>query len=126
MFSLLQKHRILSDLLTDAMAVDEAFCTGVRKGLDGDVLTAELFSVRAGVLLGKRRREDATDYTSGLLIGADVGSSIKGNDSEVYVMGRPELTRLYAAALGVAGREAKEIDGETAFLAGIKAIAGRL
>jgi len=41
-------------------------------------------------------------------------------------MGRPELTRLYAAALGVAGREAKEIDGEAAFLAGINAIAGRI
>jgi 2-keto-3-deoxy-galactonokinase len=41
-------------------------------------------------------------------------------------MGRPELIRLYAAALGIAGRKVREIDGETAFLAGIKAIAGRL
>jgi 2-dehydro-3-deoxygalactonokinase len=126
MFSLLQKHSILSDLLKDDMAVDEAFCAGVRRGLDGDALTAELFSVRASVLLDKARREDATDYTSGLLIGADVGSSIRGSEGEVYVMGRPELTRLYAAALGVAGRQAKEIDGETAFLAGIKVIAGRI
>jgi len=60
------------------------------------------------------------------LIGADVGSSIRHGDGTVYVMGRPELTRLYAAALGVAGREAKEIDGEAAFLAGIQAIAGRI
>ena len=126
MFSLLQKHSILSDLLKEDMAVDEAFCAGVRRGLEGDALTAELFSVRAGVLLGKARKEDATDYTSGLLIGADVGSSIRRSEGEVYVMGRPELTRLYAAALGVAGRQAKEIDGETAFLAGIKAIAGRI
>jgi hypothetical protein len=41
-------------------------------------------------------------------------------------MGRPELTRLYCAAIAIAGREATEIDGETAFLAGIKAIAGRI
>ena len=126
MFSLLKKHSILSDLLKDEMAVDDAFCAGVREGLKGDVLTAELFGVRAGVLLGKARKEDATDYTSGLLIGADVGSSLKGRDGKVFVMGRPELTRLYAAALGVAGRETTEIDGETAFLAGIKAIAKRL
>lgn len=126
MFSLLKSHSILSDLLTDDMAVDDAFCDGVRRGLEGDVITAELFSVRAGVLLGKGRRQDATDYTSGLLIGADIGSSLKGNDGTVFVMGRPELTKLYAAALGVAGREANEIDGETAFLAGIKAIAKRL
>jgi 2-dehydro-3-deoxygalactonokinase len=126
MFNLLQKHSILADLLTDEMAAGEAFRDGVRRGLLGDAVTAELFSVRAGVLLGKRRKEDATDYTSGLLIGADVGSSIRHGDGTVYVMGRPELTRLYSAALGVAGREAKEIDGEAAFLAGIEAIAGRI
>ena len=126
MFNLLRSHSILSDLLKEEMTVDAAFCEGVRRALDGGALTAELFSVRAGVLLGKRRREDATDYTSGLLIGADVGSSIRHGDGMVYVMGRPELTRLYAATLGVAGREAKEIDGEAAFLAGINAIAGRI
>jgi 2-dehydro-3-deoxygalactonokinase len=126
MFSLLQKHSILSDLLKDDMAVGEAFCAGVQRGLEGDALTAELFSVRAAVLLRKARKEDAADFTSGLLIGADVGSSLRGSEGVVYVMGRPELTRLYSAALGVAGRQAKQIDGETAFLAGIKAIAGQI
>jgi len=126
MFSLLKGHSILSDLLTDDMSVDEAFCDGVRQGLQGDALTAELFSVRAGVLLGTKRKRDATDFTSGLLIGADIGSSLKGSTGEVFVMGRPELTQLYAAALRVAGRTASEIDGEAAFLAGIQAIAGRL
>ncbi len=126
MFSLLQTHSILSDLLTDTMAVDEAFRDGVRRGLDGDALTAQLFSVRAGVLLGEGRREDATDFTSGLLIGADIGSSLDGGDGDIFVMGGPNLTRLYAAALALAGRRAIEIDGEAAFLAGIKAIAGRI
>jgi 2-dehydro-3-deoxygalactonokinase len=78
------------------------------------------------VLLGTRRKEDATDFTSGLLIGADIGSSLRQSAGRIHVMGRPELTRLYAAALGVAGRESREIDGEAAFLAGIKAIAGRI
>ena len=128
MFGLLKSHSILSDLLADEMTVDDAFCAGVARGLDGAVLTAELFSIRAGVLLGGRRRDDATDFTSGLLIGADVAFGLKeaADDGDVFVMGRPDLTRLYAAALGIAGRRATEIDGETAFLAGIKAIAGRL
>ena len=126
MFSLLREHSILSDLLTDEMAVDDAFCDGVRRGLKGEAITAELFAVRAGVLLGERRREDSTDFTSGLLIGADVGTGLDGTEGDVFVMGRPELTKLYAAAIGVAGRHATEIDGEAAFLAGIKAIAGRL
>lgn len=126
MFSLLKEHSILSDLLSDEMAVDDAFCSGVRRGLEGQALTAELFSVRAGVLLGQARREDATDFTSGLLIGADICQGLDGTEGEVFVMGRPELTRLYAAALGLAGRPASEIDGEAAFLAGIKAIAGQV
>lgn len=125
-FNLLKEHSILSDLLKDEMAVDDAFRAGVERGLQGRLLTAELFSVRAGVLLGERRKEDATDFTSGLLIGADVGFGLKGSKGGVWIMGRPELTRLYCAAIAIAGREATEIDGETAFLAGIKAIAGRI
>ena len=125
-FNLLKEHSILSDLLKDEMAVDDAFRAGVERGLQGRLLTAELFSVRAGVLLGERRKEDATDFTSGLLIGADVGFGLKGSEGGVWIMGRPELTRLYCAAIAIAGREATEIDGETAFLAGIKAIAGRI
>ena len=65
MFSLLKDHSILSDLLKDEMAVDDAFRSGVVRGLEGHALTAELFAVRAGVLLGERRKEDATDFTSG-------------------------------------------------------------
>jgi 2-dehydro-3-deoxygalactonokinase len=41
-------------------------------------------------------------------------------------MGRPELTELYAAAIGVAGREAVELDGEQCFLAGAIKIAERI
>ena len=126
MFSLLQQHSILSDLLGGEVAVDDAFCDGVRRGLEGHALTAELFSVRAGVLLNSRRSEDCGDYVSGLLIGADIGFGLGGTAGTVTVMGRPDLTRLYAAALRLAGRDAQEIDGETAFLAGIVAIAGRI
>ena len=126
MFSLLKEHSILSDLLGGDMAIDDAFRAGVARGLEGRAITAELFAVRAGVLLGDRHKEDATDFTSGLLIGADVAFGTNGTSAEIFVMGRPELTKLYAAALGIAGRQAIEIDGEAAFLAGIKAIAGQV
>jgi 2-dehydro-3-deoxygalactonokinase len=127
MFNLLKEHSILSDLLVDEMGLDDAFRAGVSRGLEGKALTAELFSVRAGVLLGQRRKEDATDFTSGLLIGTDVAASLgEAGEHEVFVMGRPDLTRLYAAAIAIAGRQAREVDGEAAFLAGIKAIAGQV
>jgi len=90
-------------------------------------LPSELFAVRARVLLGDAVAEDAPSYTSGLLIGTDVRIGLNGaSASSIYVMGRPELTQLYAAALREAGREPIELDGEQSFLAGIREIAKRM
>ena len=119
MFSLLREHSILADLLVDEAEPGAAFAAGVRHGLDEDDLLAELFAVRARVLLGKAPREQAASYASGLLIGTDLGIGLEyAAEGEVAAMGRPELTRLYAAALAEAGRACREIDGEAAFLAG--------
>lgn len=127
MFNLLKEHSILADLLSLPVTPGEAFHSGVRRGLSDDGLTAELFSVRARVLLEKAKREDAASYTSGLLIGADIRVGLReATDAEVIVMGRPELTGLYAAALTEAGQHAREIDGEEAFLAGIRQLAEHL
>ena len=127
LFSLLGKHSILSDLLGGDIEPGEAFRAGAARGLAGDALGAELFSVRASVLLGKSRKQDAADFTSGLLIGADIAFGLQqGAGDEIFVMGSPALTRLYAAAIHAAGGRATEIDGETAFLAGINAIAGQI
>ena len=124
MFSLLKEHSILADLLSLPATTGEAFQAGVRRGLSHDGLTAELFSVRARVLLGEARREDQASYTSGLLIGADIRVGLRAEpDAEVIVMGRPELTGLYSAALREAGCEAREIDGEQAFRAGSRQLA---
>ncbi|HEX8365277.1 MAG TPA: 2-dehydro-3-deoxygalactonokinase [Allosphingosinicella sp.] len=120
LFSLLKEHSILSDLL-EAAEVDrgEAFEAGVLHGLSDEDVTAELFSVRARVLLERGAREDAASYTSGLLIGADVRTGLRhAAEGEIAVMGRPELTALYAAALKTAGWATAEVDGEEAFLAG--------
>ena len=124
LFSLLKDHSILADLLALPAAANKTFAAGVRHGLDHDDLTAELFSVRARVLLGRAPREEAASYTSGLLIGADLRIGLgSAPDGEIIVMGRPELTSLFAAALGIAGRTAREVDGEEAFLAGCRYLA---
>ena len=124
LFNLLREHSILADLLSAPAGVDDAFEAGVRKGLESDELTAELFSVRARVLLGKAPREKAASYTSGLLIGTDIRTGARAApEQEVVVMGRPELTSLFAAALRISGRTAREVDGEEAFLAGVKHLA---
>jgi 2-dehydro-3-deoxygalactonokinase len=127
LFNLLKEHSILSELLQADVEPDAAFRSGVRRALDYHDAQAELFTVRARVLLGQAPREEAGSYASGLLIGSDIRIGLAGNAaSEVIVMGRPELTELYVAALDEAGVRAVERDGEACFLAGINHIAERL
>lgn len=124
LFSLLKDRSILSDLLQAPVEPGAAFERGVRHGLSGEDLTAELFSVRARVLLGQAPSDEAASYASGLLIGADLRTGLRqAAEGEIAVMGRPELTALYAAALQTAGRTSCEVDGEAAFLAGARLLA---
>lgn len=126
-FSLLKEHSILADLLKGPVDDNDAFRHAANHAIFNESLPAELFSVRASVLLGRMKREDAPSYASGLLIGTDVriGLSVP-TSAQIAVMGRPELTRLYAAALGEAKRETVEFDGQQCFLAGIHEIAKRI
>jgi 2-dehydro-3-deoxygalactonokinase len=83
--------------------------------------------VRARVLLGEARAKDAGSYVSGLLIGTDLRTGLRGAPGgRIVVMGKPELTRLFASALNSAGRETLEVDGEEAFLIGARQIAERI
>ncbi len=127
LFSLLKEHSILSDLLHGPVEVNDAFRRGVQHAIEQKTLPADLFGVRARVLLGQAKKEDAPSYTSGLLIGTDVAIGLTWPvGARVMIIGRPELTRLYAAAVVEAGREAIELDGEQCFLAGVLEIAKRI
>jgi 2-dehydro-3-deoxygalactonokinase len=127
LFSLLKEHSILSDLLQGKVEPNDAFKGAARYAIFNEALPAELFGVRARVLLGKSKKEDSASYASGLLIGADVRVGLSyPTGAEIKIIGRPELTSLYAAAIGQAQRTAVELDGERAFLAGIHEIAKRI
>lgn len=122
-FAALTAKSILSDLLAHPAATGDAFVAGVDHGYNQTDLTAELFSVRARVLLGRARAEDASSYVSGLLIGSEVRIGLGRLRTDVVpVIGTPELTERLAIALGRAGRTARIVDGEAAFVAGIRAI----
>jgi 2-dehydro-3-deoxygalactonokinase len=127
LFALLRNHSILSASLKGEVKPDGAFRQGVRRGLEDGTLAADLFGARARMLLGKLAEADAPSYVSGLLLGADlrIGLTVVA-DGPVALIGDPALTRLYGAALDEAGRSRLEIDGEQAFLAGIRAIAEKL
>ena len=123
LFNLLREHSILADLLSGPAEQDDAFARGVARGLEEGCLTAELFKIRARVLLGQADAADAPSYGSGLLIGTDIRAGLEeGAEREIFVMGRPELTRLYAEGLRIAGRQCHQLNGEEAFLAGARKI----
>ena len=127
MFNLLKSQGILAEFMSGEVGAGPAFREGVRRGLERNVLTAELFSVRARVLLGNMAHEDAADFVSGLLIGLDLSVGLglaKGSD--FIVMGRPDLAHLYEVAAEVAGRSCRTVDGAEAFIAGAVALGSRI
>lgn len=127
LFSLLKNHSILGDLLQGPVQTDDVFRAAAKHAVFNETVPAELFSIRARVLLGQMKKEEAPSFASGLLIGSDVriGLTIP-TGANVFVIARPELRRLYVAALAAADRQSIELDGEQCFLAGIHEIAKRI
>jgi 2-dehydro-3-deoxygalactonokinase len=125
LFAMLGRHGILQDRLSGTVSLGDDFRRGAEHGLNQGDLTAELFSIRARFLLGME--EDSASFASGLLIGTDVRTGLErfGRKS-VALIGRPDLTALYAEALQLAGLETTQLDGEQAFLLGAQAIAEKL
>jgi 2-dehydro-3-deoxygalactonokinase len=127
LFNLLRDRSILSDLLDGTAQAGDAFGEGVRQSLSGTGVTALLFEARARFLLGRLDKADAASFVSGLLIGEDVRIGLTEHRGlPLVVMGRPELTGLYASALDLAGEGTAEIDGEKAFVAGACGIVERI
>ena len=124
-FAALKAKSILSDLLAGEAGTGAAFVRGVDHGLAHGDLTAELFTVRARVLLGQALREDAASYVSGLLIGNEVRIGLgRRREPVIPLIGTAALTARFAVALERAGRSARIVDGEDAFVAGMIAIMG--
>jgi len=127
LFSLLKDHSILADLLQGKVEANDVFKNAARYAIFNEALPAELFGVRARVLLGQAKKEDAASYASGLLIGADVRVGLSyPTGANITVIGRPKLTCLYAAAITEAQRTVVELGGKQSFLAGIHEIAKRI
>ncbi len=127
LFSILKEHSILSDLMQGPVEPNDVFKGAALHAINDEALLADLFAVRARVLLNQAKKEDAASYASGLLIGADVRIGLSTpTGARIAAIGRPELTRLYAAAIGETGRDVVELDGEQCFLAGIEEIAKRI
>ena len=126
LFGLLKDHSILADLLQGKVADGPAGRAAARHALGGAEPIAALFGIRARALLGQGTG-DAASFASGLLIGADVRAGLEtASERPIALVGRPDLCALYAAALEEAGLKAALVDGDRAFLAGMKALTEKL
>lgn len=124
-FALLSEHSILAPQLQGRAQCGPGFAAGVSASADGDALGC-LFRLRAASLLDTPIH-DGPGYASGLLIGAEVRAGLAHSLGEApYLVGRPDLCALYAAALaqvcGEPHEQAPQIEGDAAFRAGIRAL----
>ena len=88
-----------------------AFAQGVRRGAaagDGSGLLGALFGARSLPLMGKLAQDDAAEYLSGLLVGAEIAEARRlFPDEEPHVAGAEPLVKRYLAAFETLGQEAR-------------------
>lgn len=87
----------------------------------GDLIH-RLFECRSRVLAGDWPASEAAGFLSGLLISDDVRGALRlfaEVDGPITVIGTPQLTTRYAAALAAQHRNAIQLDGSTASLRGL-------
>jgi 2-dehydro-3-deoxygalactonokinase len=122
-FALLRDHSILSEMMRGEIGDGPAFRAGIAAAHEEGGLLAQLFGVRAAVLLQARPRDDAAAFISGLLIGSDVRSA-GVRDRTIHLLAEAKLGPLYAAAIHILGGRVATVDSEAAFAAGIHHIRG--
>lgn len=110
----------------------KSFMDGVTRIAAGPrFLLSHLFSVRSRVVRGQLAAEEAPEFMSGLLIGADVAGALAalewtGESGVVPVIGAPELAERYVRALEHHGVAAVAADSEPLASRGLFLIARHL
>jgi 2-dehydro-3-deoxygalactonokinase len=130
LFGALRDHSVLVPAEYRSETVSGAdFEIGVQRFNDfpqAQVLD-RLFECRSRVLSGELGARSAVSFLSGLLIAADVSSALQLFDASqaktsVHLIGEPQLTQLYAAALRHQSCDARQLDGAAASLAGLRRV----
>ena len=120
-FSLLQRHSLLSAQMDGKVEPGAAFLRGVADARDGDLLV-RLFGVRADFVTGRAADADATSYVSGLLIGTDVASRLGEGAQPVHLLADPMLCAIYGTAIEAVCGTVMLLDRHAAFIHVIKHI----
>ncbi|MEG3133117.1 2-dehydro-3-deoxygalactonokinase [Rouxiella sp. T17] len=104
----------------------EAFLAGAQKGLSGTGGLSRLFEVRASHVLGNMPKELVSEYLSGVLIGGEIAEmqALYGLQTlrDVTIIANPVLSQRYINVLEMADITSTFLEGDDAFLAGIRNI----
>jgi 2-dehydro-3-deoxygalactonokinase len=121
------KHSVTSDDPGDAAGAADAsggFSAGLQRSRShSGLLTAELFSIRAGTILDDRSVSWSRQYLSGLLIGTEISAALAdmGAAVEVHIISSRSLGKLYQQAFDAYGVSYRFHDGDDMVLNGLSA-----
>ena len=131
LFGALRDHSVLvaPESRAEAVSAGAAFEEGIKRFNEypQTQVLHRLFECRSRVLNGELGAATAASFLSGLLIAADVDAALRlfaNSDAKttVYLIGEPQLTQLYAAALLQQPCDAQQFDGAAASLAGLRRV----
>ncbi len=141
-YSVLAEHsilgRLMDDIAQDGAGQDGAgqdevgqdgagqhdaasFRQGLELAAEPGGLLNHLFAVRAEGLFGAVPAAGLRSYLSGILIGHEVRAmcGIARPEGPVTLIGRPDITRLYGSAIGLAGPSTQAVTSQDATLKGL-------
>ena len=130
LFGALRDHSVLvpADCRSGTVS-GAAFEEGVKRFNDFPHMQVlhRLFECRSRMLNGDLGARSSVSFLSGLLIAADVSGALRlfGDspaNTSVHLIGEPQLTQLYAAALQLKASDAQQLDGAATSLAGLKRV----
>jgi 2-dehydro-3-deoxygalactonokinase len=125
LFSVIAKHSILRLAMGEDAAVradSPAFADAVESAFAApQEISARLFGLRAGQLLGYAQPDEAAARLSGLLIGLELAGATArlGRLGHVVLVATGDLAAAYARALEIVGASVEKADAETAVRRGL-------
>jgi len=120
LFAAVRTATLIGRGLPEPGADDAAFDEGVRLALADPAITAHLFSVRVRQLSGGLDPQGASDFLSGLLLGAEIAAAPAERTASVAIVGGEGLSARYARGLALAGFTSVRVAaGETAAARGL-------
>ncbi len=122
LFELLGQRSILRHSVDSDLWCTEAFVEALDESYrDPGELAAGLFSIRAGSLLTGLTPGRATARLAGLLVGTELQSTGPiWRGKEVFLLGAGKALDSYRTAFRFIGKEFRELDSETAVIAGLR------